>query len=1130
MAKKQTTEKQTFKSDADINAFLDAPVAAPATPAQGQAFQSDADINAFLDAPSDIGDPIQEQSSQQNTSNFLKATELTTPEGQQTFQGDQPAQQQQKPAGAPAFEMGTPTPTGQIFKGLTSPSSTAQLFEALGRTIGVVQGMEVVLGVLEAPTQAILTAVNSLAEGQSLGETSDEIINSIKSVAQPGAFGTTFEDTEGFAKPLKTAEKILGKLGVPAGPSVDIKGVEITARDAAGFVLELAMSAKIDKALIGGGKKLTAKLGDLGKKAVSTLDANEINTVKNVVTKNAIDVPNPKDLDQIPTRVKESETVEVGVKEIGENTFKDKHTGEKLLLNDGEDLAGKVENIRENTIESIKQAAPSPEEFTSRVLVIDKKGRVRKSFTKEQNRLFINARGKGIGSEDLEKAFKGGLGVEDFRFIGKESITAGQVRTMADRVKKVGASWTKDEKSHFLQTGQKLDLAPTNILTESLVEGTSKSKQAWRSLSFNLLSSMDTFAKQFGGEVGEELAARMNSARQKAQAGAGKDFLEITNLDKQLKLSGKDWKRVVSSFESPEEIAKLNTKQLQMREVFEGVTRRLADVKDKLEMPTLMEDGSTVIGARLDNYFPHAFGEDFMSTAKSREKVLASIMRREKISKDEAAKKLNDIVRFQKNRKDPHLERSRVYNTDGWLGDPSEFGRLGPKKYKQQVFEGLDKYFNGAHRRLAEYTHFEDGGKKMFGDDWETADQLIASHPDGDIQRYLNKTKDAFMGLHGDTDAASFVSTMKNFQVLQKLGFAVIPNVTQTLITTVPKAASLGYFRGAKIVATTIGDLIKNNGSQMATAAGVAVEQTIRDAAGMSSKGFTARSANKLLQITGFSKMEQFNRVFAANLGKNYFDHAVKLVAGTEKPYFGAKGILKQAEKDLKSLGLSQADISRVKAGDTAFLNNSNSEKAMFNFANLTQFSAQVEDLPYLASHPLGSLLFQFKSFAISNGKFISNHVVKPALDGNLRPLGALLGGGLVAGEFVVGAKNIVKGRTERKDEGLERMGNNYAASIALGFYSDLWRSATYGSTAETLLGPTIGTATDLLESSVSVTNRMLDEGEIDVDKVVGGFVEQATRNIPFLQQVTETEQTKKRRERKEKKEKRERRRARRRR
>lgn len=986
------------------------------------------------------------------------------------------------------------TPPG-LMEGLRKASedfsklSIGQIMEGVGRATGVVGGIEGAIALGEAPIQAALGATEAIVEG---GNPLTAALEAGGKAFQPGVFGTTF-DVE--TPKIKAASTTLEKIGVPAGPAIEAFGTEISVRDVVGFSLEVVGGATI-------GVKLEKSLGKLAKKSVSELTPDEVTTVRRVINTNTIDVPDAvitNNADQL------SSSVNQGVKKVTRETYIDKKTNERILLKEGDDLAKAVEEERIRVFNNTMKAdPPNPKEFVSRVQVVDNKGNVRRSFSKDQKRMFAIAKSKKVDGDALELAFKEGQGVDDFRFTGEDAITQEQILTMEKRLKKITKGMTPEEKAVILRTGNEVDVSFKGI-GESLREVSSSVKEAWTRMRFNAFGTMDGMARTFG-ESGVEFAERVLNMRKFTDSNLSKDLTEIRNLDSSLKAGGKDWRNVVESLENPEAIGKLTAKQLQLREGLEKLTTKYANFKEQIGLQTVNSSGNKIGITRLDNYFPHSFTSDFMGTTKKRKKIIKSIMQKEGVDEAGAVAKLNEMMEWSKNRKDPHLERERLFNVDGWLGDPKSFvdTRRGNKRYKNDVLLGIEQYLEGANRRFGEHIYLEDGGKAVFGPEFRTGDELIKSIPDGPSQQMLGEMKSRIMGLENDASLAVVASTMKNIQVLEKLGFSSIANSMQSLITTVPKAAALGYVRGTKIIAGAIKEMVVNNGNDAARRSGVAIQQSIRDISGLSGKGISSKSANALLQLNGFSKIEQANRLFAANVGKQYFDHAVDIVAHPDRVWAKATGKLKQAEIDLKNLGLTKEKIAKIKAGDVSVVIESDVENAMWRFSRMTQFSARPEDLPYWASHPMGSLLFQFKSFAINQAKFMGEHVLKPAKRGNLAPLMTFLATSQIAGEGIIGAKNLLKGKDQREDNGMERILNNWSAAASLGIFSDVWKAASYGKTIDLLAGPTLGTAVDEVENSIKLIDRMLDESQdVSVGDEVEKFLRRRTRNIPGAEALT---------------------------
>jgi hypothetical protein len=135
-------------------------------------------------------------------------------------------------------------------------------------------------------------------------------------------------------------------------------------------------------------------------------------------------------------------------------------------------------------------------------------------------------------------------------------------------------------------------------------------------------------------------------------------------------------------------------------------------------------------------------------------------------------------------------------------------------------------------------------------------------------------------------------------------------------------------------------------------------------------------------------------------------------------------------------------------------------ETAIMRGAQKTQFFPGKTRTPSFWSHPIGRVAFQFKTFAVGQGRFFRDAVLTEFSHGNRVPLATLLSFAPIAGEVVGNMKDIVSGR-ERGGDGIMRYLDNILYVGGLGLFTDVISQAYWGNLESVILGPTFG---DLME------------------------------------------------------------------
>ncbi len=447
--------------------------------------------------------------------------------------------------------------------------------------------------------------------------------------------------------------------------------------------------------------------------------------------------------------------------------------------------------------------------------------------------------------------------------------------------------------------------------------------------------------------------------------------------------------------------------------------------------------GETVPWQPRPDYFPHFLDFDAVVKDKARlARAVQDIQVQAQVTEPEAQQIFNQM-RMNSRREYGHLEVARHFNF-------SDYERDGIKAWSQ--------YVEGALKRLNEAAVF---GKK--GENAAALVQHIGLTAGDDAaqaaQKYITNVTghDPVTGIKtNDPNASRILTALRSFQVGAKLGQAVIANASQSNMT----ALITGYGNLAK----GFQELQTQGGKDFARLAGATIEQTMRDlneALGVGKFGST------VLKYTGFSKVEQFNRMLAANSGKVF---AHDLVAKLKD---GATGRAADTyRRHLRALGIEPMDV--IKQGFT--LTQDQELSAARSVIARSQFKVRPQELPLYWHGPLGKFVTQFSSFAFKAGKAINDEVVREARQGNYKPLARFLLVTPLVGEVFADAQALVKGGKDRPDNIVARVADNYASIGALGLAWDAFRSTGYGEVGvlRRMVGPNLS---DLAQIAYGLRN-----------------------------------------------------------
>jgi len=273
-----------------------------------------------------------------------------------------------------------------------------------------------------------------------------------------------------------------------------------------------------------------------------------------------------------------------------------------------------------------------------------------------------------------------------------------------------------------------------------------------------------------------------------------------------------------------------------------------------------------------------------------------------------------------------------------------------------------------------------------------------------------------------------------------KLGQAVIGNASQTNMT----ALITGYNNVRK----GFQELLTQGGKDFGRMAGATIEQTMRD---LNDALGVGKFGGAVLKYTGFSHVEQFNRLLAANSGKMFAqDLASKLGAG-------ATGKAADTfKRHLRTMGIEPMEL----ASRGWKLTKDEELKAARSVIERSQFKVRPQELPLYWNGPIGKLVTQFSSFGFKAAKAINDEVIKEAKQGNFAPLARFLLVTPVVGEVFADVQTLAKGKDmkDRPEGMLGRLADNYASIGAIGMFYDAFRASGYGELGilRRMAGPTI--------------------------------------------------------------------------
>ena len=225
------------------------------------------------------------------------------------------------------------------------------------------------------------------------------------------------------------------------------------------------------------------------------------------------------------------------------------------------------------------------------------------------------------------------------------------------------------------------------------------------------------------------------------------------------------------------------------------------------------------------------------------------------------------------------------------------------------------------------------------------------------------------------------------------LGYATIPNVTQTLISTAVKAGYWNTFKGGVKLALDK-EYKKDVGKS-----GISSLSVFQMLYGLEpSDSLMGRFAMFTTKWSGFQGMNKVNQYLAAASGREYID---KLIRVRDRS-INIPGRKRWAEKSLRDLGLDQNIKKISKKAPEEVLG------AMYKFSRDAQLQRNVLNDPVFANDPRFRPFVLFKRFGYKQFNWIRENMAQELGRGNVVPLLRLGVGGMFGAHFVTWSKKAL--------------------------------------------------------------------------------------------------------------------------
>jgi len=320
---------------------------------------------------------------------------------------------------------------------------------------------------------------------------------------------------------------------------------------------------------------------------------------------------------------------------------------------------------------------------------------------------------------------------------------------------------------------------------------------------------------------------------------------------------------------------------------------------------------------------------------------------------------------------------------------------------------------------------------KQFGADGNKALRAIekVGRKDTDESRLLHEVLDMYTGnaerVKGYTGTSrDLLNAYYGFEVGSKIGLgtATIPNLTQTLVSTMPQ---WGVFRTLRAGI----DLLNPQSRQFARSTGIFKDSMVNALSGVEPTGVMGKFSKYATKL-GFEQANKFNLYLAANTFK-----------------MGARDLMKVANSDSIRANWARKTLKQFGINYKSKLTDDLLAKKMYRFAVDSQLQKNVLKDPKIFNDPKWRPLFLFKRFGVRQATMIKDMLKTEIKNGNVMPILRLMAGGALGGEFVIWAKNEIKSLAtgeeyyRKESEVMDRFLNNIAAVGSFGIISDFMQA-----------------------------------------------------------------------------------------
>jgi hypothetical protein len=556
------------------------------------------------------------------------------------------------------------------------------------------------------------------------------------------------------------------------------------------------------------------------------------------------------------------------------------------------------------------------------------------------------------------------------------------------------------------------------VLKPEIVAGS----RSWIHSAWNRIGAASEAVVSRMGVAGKELAQAIRTVRDVPQVRYG-EF--SADFDKFLKGMSKYEARTASE-ELTAVLEGRVSKNINAKKLPDGLVdfvrqklKVIADEAASVEMKITNSKGESVPFAPRENFFPRVVRQEILDGLISGDnKVMSQVAEAMVKNRQESsyARALDSVKgysrRFMQHRFG-HLERAREFDL------PSQF-------YDKNSLRVIPEYMRTALHRIEEVRQFGLLNEKAIGMYTRISEEGF----DGNL---AGRIYERFIG----TEPRDTIK-LKGYQGLRNLTAGMLIQAQSNILQlgqVLTPAFEAGFIKAAKGFAkawTALGEDEAKRAAQLFS--NTAIDYVKEGYGG--GYGFAGKFADKMLNITGFTRTDHLMRKYSAIVGKDYIGSLVTKLLKNNRS--------KEALVELQHLGFDTDKIIRNK-GISVLEHNVGAK----NFADNTQGAPDVTRLPYYWTSPGGKVFAQFKNFSYLIGKENASLIKRALQTGNVTRLGEMAFGLPLSGYAIKSLRDAMAGESNSEvtgQEDVDALIQVLANATAFGPTVDLFLLALQGS------------------------------------------------------------------------------------